>query len=306
MLYGFDIGGTKIEIVVFDESLTPLWHKRIATPLTSYTAFLTSLIELIREADEKFSVQGRVGIGIPGLVNHHTGTVYSTNIAILHDKPFIRDFEHAIARSVFINNDANCFVLSEAFDDDFKSYQSVLGIILGTGVGGGIVVNQQIISGANGCAGEVGHIRLPIDVFDILGKDIPLLKCGCGLVGCCEQYLSGRGFEWLYTHFYHYTLDAPSIIERYYQGDKSAKQHVDRYLELLSAYLAHLIMIIDADLIVFGGGLSHFEAIYQHVPTRMSKYLLKQMVVPRLAKARYGDAGGARGAALLCLNQNNE
>lgn len=302
MLYGFDIGGTKIELSVFNDNLDALWTKRIATPLTSYRDFLNCITDLVYEADDKFSQRGLVGIGIPGFINNHQRTIYTTNIEVIQNKPFVQQLEDNIRRPVVINNDANCFALSEAFHADFQGYQTVLGVILGTGLGGGIVHQQQIISGANGCTGEFGHIRLPIDALDILGWDIPIIACGCGAKGCCEKYLSGNGFEWLYAHFYQHSLSAPTIIKHYYQGQAEAVAHVERYVELLFLYLAHLNMIIDADLIVIGGGVSQFDALYQLVPKRIANYMLKQMIVPRVEKARYGDAGGSRGAALLCKN----
>jgi len=150
MLYGFDIGGTKIEIGVFDDMLNSLWTKRIKTPLGSYQFFLDSIIELINEADHKFSQSSLVGIGMPGFINNKRN-IYSTNIAVVNHQPFASDLEKAIKRRIFINNDANCFALSEAFNDDFKSDQTILAVILGTGLGGGIVVNHQVISGLNGC-----------------------------------------------------------------------------------------------------------------------------------------------------------
>ncbi|WP_392564470.1 N-acetylglucosamine kinase [Orbus wheelerorum] len=304
MLYGFDIGGTKIEIGVFDDALNPLWTKRIKTPLDSYYSFLQSIISLTNEADHLFSQSSQVGIGIPGFINNKR-SIYTTNIPVVSHQPFASDLEKAIKRPIFINNDANCFALSEAFNDELKPYQTILAVILGTGLGGGIVVNHQVISGLNGCAGEIGHIRLPIDALNILGRDMPILACGCGLSGCAEKYLSGNGFEWLYQYFYQEPFSAKQIIERYYHGDQVAKLHVDRYFELLAAYLGHLMMIIDAEVIVIGGGLSNFDAIYQDVPSRIGKYILPKMTLPRLEKARFGDSGGTRGAALLCLKPSN-
>lgn len=301
MLYGFDIGGTKIEIAVFDDNDACLWTERIATPKDSYSAFLTSIAELVWQADKRFSTQGSVGIGIPGLINFNADTIYATNIEAIKDKPFLIDLSKLIDRPVHINNDANCFVLSEATHADYQQYQTIFGLILGTGLGGGLVIDQKIIAGHNGCTGEVGHIRLPIDALTILGPDIPLIPCGCGAMGCSERYLSGSGFEWLYAHFYHQQLSAQDIIQLYQQGDHAAQTHVERYIELLAAFLAQLVMIIDMDLIVIGGGLSNFEMLYQQLPQRMTKYLLPTMLVPRIEKAKYGDSGGVRGAALLSI-----
>lgn len=299
MLYGFDIGGTKIEMAVFDLALNEIWRKRIDTPHDSYDAFLFAIINLIFEADQKFNSRGQIGIGIAGIVNQKDKTVFTTNIEMVKDKPFIRDLETRVGRDIRIDNDANCFVLSEAYNPEFNHYHSVIGLILGTGLGGGLAIDHAILSGANGCAGEIGHFKLPLNATKVLGNDIPLITCGCGQVGCSERYLSGTGFAWLYRHFYQQSLSAPEIIQRYYDQDKHAIAHVDRYLELLAMYLADILVVLDVELIVIGGGLSNFEQIYTELPKRLPRYLLKMMPPPRIEKARYGDAGGARGAALL-------
>ena len=304
MLYGIDIGGSKIEIAVFDQSLSSLWTKRIATPQNHYQDFLNSIIQLIKEADDFCQEQGSIGIGIPGIINQQNQLIYTTNINVAKNKPLVHDLEHHLARKIHIENDANCFVLSEFFSDENQSNNNMLGIILGTGFGGGLIINQRIVSGNNGCAGEIGHMSLPFSVMNTLSKPLPLIPCGCGKIGCGERYLSGTGFEWLYQHYYHTTLSAPAIITHYYQQDPKAQAHVERYLELLAAYLANVLMIVDSQIIVIGGGLSHFDEIYQQLPEKMAKYLLKQMNVPLIKKAKYGDSGGSRGAALLATCNN--
>lgn len=306
MFYGIDIGATKIELAVFDQDFNQLWTKRINTPQESYQDFLMAVVNLVKEADTRFSALNLIGIGIPGTYVEKDKTVYTTNIEVVKNKPFIRDLERGVNRSVYVNNDANCFALSEAYNENFLNHTNVLGLILGTGLGGGLIINHQIISGANGCSGEIGHMRLSVDGLQILGTDIPLVPCGCGLTGCCERYLSGTGFEWLYQHFYQRNLTARTIIEYYYLGYQSARQHVDRYLELLASYIGNLMVIIDPELIVIGGGLSNFDLIYKELPKRLPKYMLHNMHVPKIEKAKYGDAGGARGAALLCLLQQNK
>lgn len=306
MLYGMDIGGSKIELAVFDKQLNKQWTKRIETPHDSYDHFLSATSELVLAADRYFDSKGDLGIGIPGIVNEKTRTVYTTNIEVAKEKPFVHDLSQHLDRRVFANNDANCFALSEAYSDDFTGYENILGVILGTGLGGGIVVEKKIISGLNGLGGEIGHIKLPVTALDLLGKDIPLLPCGCGQTGCVERYLSGPGFTWLYGYFYQQTLSAPEIITQYYQHDPKALEHVDRYLELLALYLGNVLMVIDSDLIVFGGGLSNFNTIYEQLPLRLSRYLLDRMTMPRIEKARFGDSGGARGAALLVLNHRKK
>ncbi|MEI7346109.1 N-acetylglucosamine kinase [Dickeya chrysanthemi] len=301
MYYGFDIGGTKTELAVFDAGLRRIWQKRIATPRDDYDRLLQALRNLTQEADALIGGRGSVGVGVPGMENADDGTLFAANLPAAMGRTLRADLSRLLARDVRLSNDANCFALSEAWDDEFRVYPVVLGIILGTGMGGGLVVNGQVVDGKNGVTGELGHIRLPVDALDILGESIPRVTCGCGRRGCVENYLSGRGFEWLYTHFYHCTLSAPEIIAAFYAGEPQARQHVERYLALLAVCLGNLLTLVDPHLIVFGGGLSNFDEIYRQLPQRLPGSLLPVARVPRIEKARHGDAGGVRGAALLHL-----
>ncbi|AIR71616.1 N-acetylglucosamine kinase [Dickeya fangzhongdai] len=301
MYYGFDIGGTKIELAVFDVDLQRIWQKRIPTPRDDYDRLLRTLLALTEEADALVGGRGLVGVGVPGMENADDGTLFAANLPAAMGRPLRADLSRLLQREVRLSNDANCFALSEAWDEGFRSYPVVLGIILGTGMGGGLVVNGQVVDGKNGIAGEFGHFRLPVDALDILGETIPRVKCGCGRVGCVENYLSGRGFEWLYAHFSQRTLSAPEIIAAFYAGDPEAQAHVDRYLALLAVCLGNLLTLVDPHLVVLGGGLSNFDEIYRQLPQRLPGSLLPVARVPRIEKARYGDAGGVRGAALLHL-----
>lgn len=301
LYYGFDMGGTKIEMGVFDRDLNRLWAKRVATPKHDYAALVNSFRRLTEEADAHFATRGVVGIGIPGLIDHTKSTVFTTNVPAAQNKPFVTDLESALGRPIKIDNDANCFVLSESMDAEFKPYQSVLGVIIGTGLGGGVVVNGHICSGRNNMAGEIGHVRLNTDLLDILGYDIPQPKCGCGQKGCVENYLSGRGFEWLYQYFYGVRYSAPEIITLYRQGEPQAKAHVERYISLFSTFLASVLTLFDPHLVVIGGGLSNFGELYEKIENKLPVYLFPTAVLPRIVPAKYGDAGGVRGAAFLNL-----
>lgn len=301
MYYGFDVGGTKIELGVFDAELNKVWQKRVPTPRNSYEALLNTLVELTREADAQTGVAGKIGIGVPAIQTGENGALFTANLPAAMGRPLAQDLEQLLHREIRINNDANCFVLSEAWDAEFCNYPVVLGMILGTGVGGGLVINGRTVDGRNGIAGEIGHLRLPIDALAVLGEDIPLVKCGCGQTGCIENYISGRGFEWLYAHFYQETLPAVTIIRHFRAGEANALAFVDRFMDLLAACLGNLITLFDPHLLVLGGGLSNFDEIYQILPTRLPSYLMPVAKLPRIAKARYGDAGGIRGAALLHL-----
>ncbi|HBY1426499.1 ROK family protein, partial [Klebsiella pneumoniae] len=191
--------------------------------------------------------------------------------------------------------------LSEAWDDEFTQYPLVMGLILGTGVGGGLVLNGKSITGHSYITGEFGHIRLPVDALEVVGRDFPLLRCGCGQLGCIENYLSGRGFAWLYEHFYQQPLSSPEIVAQWQQHDPRAQAHVERYLDLLAVCLGNILTIVDPDLLVLGGGLSNFTAISEGLAQRLPRHLLPVARVPRIERARHGDAGGMRGAAFLHL-----
>lgn len=301
MHYGFDIGGSKIALGVFDSSRQLQWEKRIPTPKESYEAFLEAVIGLVVEADERFQCRGTVGIGIPGMPETEGGLLYAANVPAASGKPLRADLSRLLDRDVRLDNDANCFAISEAWDDEFTQYPLVMGLILGTGVGGGIVQNGKSITGHSYITGEFGHIRLPVDALDVVGRDFPLTRCGCGQLGCIENYLSGRGFAWLYNHFYQQSLTSPEIVALWQQGDANAREHVERYLDLLAVCLGNILTIVDPDLVVLGGGLSNFSAIADGLAHRLPRHLLPVARPPRIERARHGDAGGMRGAAFLHL-----
>ncbi|HFK4028085.1 TPA: ROK family protein, partial [Escherichia coli] len=190
MYYGFDIGGTKIALGVFDSGRQLQWEKRVPTPRDSYDAFLDAVCELVAEADRRFGCKGSVGIGIPGMPETEDGTLYAANVPAASGKPLRADLSARLDRDVRLDNDANCFALSEAWDDEFTQYPLVMGLILGTGVGGGLIFNGKPITGKSYITGEFGHMRLPVDALTMMGLDFPLRRCGCGQHGCIENYLS--------------------------------------------------------------------------------------------------------------------
>ncbi|MGE0970952.1 N-acetylglucosamine kinase [Klebsiella sp. WOUb02] len=301
MYYGFDIGGSKIALGVFNRERRLQWEKRVATPQASYEDFLQAVEALVLEADARFDCQGSVGIGIPGMPETADGTLYAANVPAASGKPLRADLSARLGREVRLDNDANCFALSEAWDDEFTRYPLVMGLILGTGVGGGLILNGKSITGHSYITGEFGHIRLPVDALEVVGRDFPLTRCGCGQLGCIENYLSGRGFAWLYQHFYQQSLTSPEIVALWQQGDEKARAHVERYLDLLAVCLGNILTIVDPDLLVVGGGLSNFTAISEGLAQRLPRHLLPVARVPRIERARHGDAGGMRGAAFLHL-----
>ena len=301
MHYGFDIGGSKIALGVFDSSRQLQWEKRIPTPKESYESFLEAVTGLVAEADARFNCRGTVGIGIPGMPETEDGTLYAANVPAATGRPLRADLSRLLDRDVRLDNDANCFAISEAWDDEFTQYPLVMGLILGTGVGGGIVLNGKSITGHSYITGEFGHIRLPVDALEVVGRDFPLVRCGCGQLGCIENYLSGRGFAWLYNHVYQQPLTSPEIVALWLQGDERAREHVELYLDLLAVCLGNILTIVDPDLLVLGGGLSNFSAIADGLAHRLPRHLLPVARTPRIECARHGDAGGMRGAAFLHL-----
>ncbi|WP_058909711.1 N-acetylglucosamine kinase [Entomohabitans teleogrylli] len=303
MYYGFDIGGSKIALGVYDERRRQVWEKRVPTPHDSYERFVACIAALVQEADSRCACVGSVGIGIPGIPQTADGTLYAANLPAASGRPVRADLTRRLGREVRMDNDANCFALSEAWDDAFCDYPVVIGLILGTGVGGGIIVDGKPLSGCSYISGEFGHMRLPVDALAVLGQDIPVTRCGCGQYGCIENYLSGRGFAWLYQHFYHQSLEAPQIIARYHQGEPEAREHVERFLDLLAVCLGNWLTMVDAHLVVIGGGLSQFPLLVEALPARLPPHLLPVARVPRIARARHGDAGGMRGAAFLHLTR---
>ncbi|MEJ2766036.1 N-acetylglucosamine kinase [Photobacterium sp. MCCC 1A19761] len=299
MYYGFDVGGTKIEFGAFDEKLERVATERVPTPGDDYDKLVNTLVEIIEKADQTFGCEGHIGIGIPGMENPEDGTVLTSNVPAAKGRTLRKDLEQRLGRSVTIDNDANCFALSEAWDEDLQGEKSVLGLILGTGFGGGLVFDGQVFSGKNHVAGEVGHTRMPIDGWFHLGENAPLFACGCEKKGCIDNYLSGRGFEQLYAHYYGEPVKAVEVIQRYEAGDDKAAEHVDRFLELVAICFANLFTALDPHVVVLGGGLSNFELLYTELPKRLPKHLLSVARVPKIVKAKYGDAGGVRGAAFL-------
>lgn len=304
MYYGFDIGGTKIEFGAFDSHLKRHATERVATPSNDYPTLLSTLADIVAKYDQQFGCEGTVGIGIPGIEQAQDGTVLTANVPAAKGRTLRADLAKKIGRAVELNNDANCFALSEAWDDELQSQQMVLGLILGTGFGGGVVVNGRVLSGKNNVAGELGHMRMPIDAWRHLGENAPIFDCGCGQKGCIDNYLSGRGFEMLYAHDYGEEKKATAIIAAFYAGEKNAVLFVDKYIEMLAMVFAGIFTGIDPNVVVLGGGLSNFDYIYTEMPKRLPKYLLSVATPPRVMKAKYGDSGGVRGAAFLSITAN--
>ena len=280
---GIDLGGTKIEVVGLDDGGKEVFRKRVPTPKGDYAGTLQQIKALIEEIGE-----GTVGIGIPGSLSRATGLVKNANSTWLIGKPLQQDLEQIIQRPIRIENDANCFTLSEAVDGAGKGAAVVFGVILGTGVGGGIAVNGRVLTGANAIAGEWGHNPLPLPT----PEDLPLPPCYCGRSGCIETYLSGPGLS----------RDHEALTGRKEAPEGIASAggaSIDRYAERLARALAGVINVLDPDIIVLGGGMSNVGRLYTEVPRLWTRGIFSDHVATRLARNAHGDSSGVRGAAWL-------
>ena len=277
---GIDLGGTKIEALALDAGGREVFRKRVHTPRGDYAGTVAAVKALVQEIGE-----GTVGIGIPGAESK--GLIKNANSTWLIGKPLRQDLQNALGREVRIENDANCFALSEAVDGAGKGAAVVFGVILGTGVGGGIVVDGKVIRGANAIAGEWGHNPLPAPT----AADLPHPDCYCGRKGCIETYLSGPGLSNDHRRVTGETLAPEQIVLR--------KETMERYEERLARALASVINVLDPDVIVLGGGMSNVARLYTEVPRLWKRHVFSDHVTTRLAPPVHGDSSGVRGAAWL-------
>ena len=282
MRIGIDLGGTKIEALALDGS-REVARRRVPTPRGDYEATIATVSTLVRELGA-----GTVGVGIPGALSRVSGLVKNANSTWLIGRPLKQDLEQAIGREVRLENDANCFALSEATDGAGAGAEVVFGVILGTGVGGGIMVRGRVLTGPNAIAGEWGHNPLPAPARE----DLPLPACYCGRSGCIETYLSGPGLAADHFRFTGESLNAEEIVAR--RGEALC-----RYEARLARALASVINVLDPDVIVLGGGMSNVERLYTEVPRLWSKDVFSDHVATRLVRNAHGDSSGVRGAAWL-------
>jgi len=292
---GVDLGGTKIEILALDDSGAERFRRRVPTPRGDYAATLEAIAVLVNDAERVLGAHGTLGVGIPGALSHATGLVKNANSTWLIGKPLKQDLERLLAREVRLANDANCFALSEAVDGAGQGAVVVFGVILGTGVGGGIVVHGRILEGPNAIAGEWGHNPLPLPE----AADLPLPACYCGRAGCSETYLSGPGLVADHLRATGEALEAVEIVARAERSDTASEATLARYERRLARALAGVINLLDPDVIVLGGGLSNIERLYERVPRLWGAQVFSDDVRTRLVRHRHGDSSGVRGAAWL-------
>jgi len=295
MRLGIDLGGTKIEILALNDIGEELLCKRVATPKEDYAATLRSISDLVHSTETELGVSGTVGIGTPGSRSPASGLMRNCNSTWLNDRAFKHDMEALLGREIRISNDANCFALSEATDGAGADAATVFGVIIGTGCGGGVVVNNKLVDGPNAVGGEWGHIPLPWPQDGELQSS----PCWCGLHGCIETFMSGTGLADDYAREFGYRIVAPEIVHAANGGDEKAESIVRRYELRLAKSLAVIINVLDPDVIVLGGGMSNVERLYTNVPAIWSDYVFSDTALTRLHPPKFGDSSGVRGAAWL-------
>lgn len=305
MRIGIDLGGTKIEAIAIDADGRELDRQRVATPAGDYDATLDVIRTLVVSMEAKLGRTATVGVGTPGSVSPSTGLMRNANSVVLNGRRLIDDISTALARTVTTANDANCFTLSEATDGAGAGHAVVFGVILGTGVGGGIAINGRVLNGRNAIAGEWGHNALP----RIESIDLPLPGCYCGRAGCIECYLSGPALA--ADHARHAVapsdLVTPSsrartaqdIVHAARSGNAAAHATMQRYYRRLAKSLASVINILDPNIIVLGGGLSNVAEIYEEVPRLLPEFVFADASFTPVVCAKHGDSSGVRGAAWL-------
>jgi fructokinase len=295
MRIGVDLGGTKIEAIAQDSGTPVAVRRRVATP-RDYAGSLDAIVRLVAEIEAEAGRTGSVGVGIPGVVGHATGLVKNANSTWLIGRPLLADLEARLARPVRVANDANCFTLSEAIDGAGQGFETVFGVILGTGVGGGIAIRQRIHEGPNQIAGEWGHDPLPWMTDD---ERAAAPECYCGKRGCVETFLSGPGFERDHARLSGAERSSREIVRAATGGDPAARRSLERYGDRLARALAAVINLLDPDAIVLGGGMSNLPDLPSTVSAALPRYVFSDTVLTKVVPNAHGDSSGVRGAAWL-------
>jgi len=295
MRIGVDLGGTKIEAIALDEAGEELVRHRTPTPRSDYDGIIGVIVGLVVQLESELGATATVGVGHPGSTSPATGLIKNSNSTVLLGRTLGHDLSNALGRQVRLANDADCFALSEAADGGAAGYSSVFGAILGTGVGGGVVIGGRQVVGPNAIGGEWGHNPLPPSSA---GPAVPL-ECYCGRSGCIEKYLSGPGLAADHALATSHQFEPVEIIGSALAGDAAAAATMNRYYERLAAGLAVVINILDPEVVVLGGGLSNIDTLYEEVPRRWDPYVFSDRVDTRLVKNVHGDSSGVRGAAWL-------
>jgi fructokinase len=294
---GIDLGGTKIEGLVLDKGGVERERLRVPTPAGSYEEDVEAIVELIAGLERKAGQRCTIGVAHPGAISPATGLVKNANSTRLNGRPLKDDLEHRLDREVRLANDANCFAVSEASDGAAAGCSIVFGVILGTGVGGGVVIDGRPLTGAQAIAGEWGHNPLPLPT----DSERPGPRCYCGRMGCIETWLSGPRLQHQFEERSGRTLRATDIAAAALAGDAEAARHMELYCDRLARALAGIINILDPHAIVLGGGLSRMSQLYGRVPELWKRYVFSEPdhLATRLLPPKHGDSSGVRGAAWL-------
>lgn len=295
MRIGIDLGGTKIEALALDDDGVELGRIRRETPQNDYPAAINAIVEVVGEAESRYGPATTIGAGTPGAIDPISGLLKNSNSVALNGHPLDIDLAEAMQREIRIANDADCFTVSEAHDGAGANADPVFGVILGTGVGGGVVANGSLVGGPNRIAGEWGHNRLPWMESD----EVPGPECYCGKRGCVELYLSGPGMAADHRRRGGATISPAEIVTQAAAGDEIAQKTLTVYYDRLARGLAMVINVLDPEVIVLGGGVSNVDSIYEEVPRLWGQYVFSTSVLTRLVKAAHGDSSGVRGAAWL-------
>jgi len=291
---GIDLGGTKIDATVLGPDGLVLFERRVPTP-QSYDAVLDAITGLIGEADQHAGRGATIGIGAPGSISPKTGLWRNANILSLNDRPVLGDIERRIGRRVRMENDANCFALSEAYDGAGMGHAVVACFTIGTALGGGLVLDGKLRHGPNNEAAEFGHMPLPWPN----ASEWPLIPCFCGKAGCVEQYVSGTGLARDYAKVTGQALKGPEIVAKARAGDAPAKAAIDRLADRLARLTAAIVNVIDPDIFVIGGGLSGLPELVEELGPRAGRYTFSGTATIEVARAKHGEKSGVRGAARL-------
>lgn len=292
---GIDLGGTKIELVALDDTGRERLRQRVATPQGDYAGTLDTLAILVQDAERQLGPAATLGIGTPGAISPATGLMKNANSVCLNGQPLKQDVEARLGRRVALANDANCFALSEATDGAAAGAEVVFGVIVGTGCGAGVVVRGHVLAGPNAIAGEWGHNPLPWPQ----ARELPGPACYCGRTGCLETWISGTGLARDLAVETGLDLAGPDIVAGAARGDSACEAALRRYEDRLARGLAHVINILDPDVIVLGGGMSNVARLYENVPRLWRRYVFSDEVATRMLPPCYGDASGVRGAAWI-------
>lgn len=292
MRIGIDLGGTKTEIAVLDDVGAIRLRRRVPTPASDYAAILATIATLVHDAERELGERGSVGVGTPGSISAATGLLRNSNTLCLNGKPIAADLGDALGREVRVANDANCFALSEAKDGAAAGAAIVFGVIVGSGCGGGIVVEGRALAGAHGIAGEWGHNPLPWP----RAEELPGPACYCGKHGCIETWLSGPA---LARDHGGPEPDAKAIVLAANRGDARAIATLERHADRFARALASVIDIIDPDVVVLGGGVGNIASLYTELPARLPTWVFSDRVHTRIVPPIHGDSSGVRGAAWL-------